>query len=259
MEKLGKDMDWRDKRKQKALEMQEIQTKQTAAEAKVKGDRELDSRDTPPETRKTTSSDSSRGSFRGIPSLWSFDILGKIRRELHFKHQQADGRLPLSVKVFYGAPTLVHQAGAILMIQLYALVFYEDLGMALSTQAAIMALARSIDVVTDPTMSYFTDNLSSRHGRRRPFMITGCWLYAIALVGLMSPPKEGVDINLWFGLFYIFFFLASTFCAIPYDALGPELTDNYEDRNQLFMFSNLFSMLGMLVGAGACSIKCMRV
>lgn len=182
---------------------------------------------------------------------WTFKLLRTVRREIHFKHADSEnGKLSLFVKIFYGAPTLVHQAGAALMIQLYVLTFYEDLGMSLSTQAAILAVARSIDVVSDPTMSYITDNLSSKHGRRRPFMVTGCWFYALALFALMSPPSEGVDVTLWFGVFYVVFYLCSTYCAIPYDALGPELTDNYDDRNQLFLFSNLFSMCGMLVGAG---------
>ncbi len=34
--------------------------------------------------------------------------------------------------------------------------------------------------------------------------------------------------------FYILFFLTNTYTNIPYDALGPELTDNYEDRARLF-------------------------
>jgi Na+/melibiose symporter-like transporter len=183
------------------------------------------------------------------------DALLKLRRHAHYKQISLQGgRLSKKIRVSYGAPTLVHQTAAPTVIQLYALVFYEALGMTLATQAAIMAIARSLDVITDPSMSYITDNFQSKHGRRRPFIITGCWVYSIALVLLMTPGL-GAELspgllNTWFACTYIFFFLSSTYCAIPYDALGPELTDNYDDRNELFMFSNLFSLAGTLVGAG---------
>jgi GPH family glycoside/pentoside/hexuronide:cation symporter len=141
-------------------------------------------------------------------------LVNAVRRDLHFQHYSEDGRLPLSVKILYGAPTLVHQAGAALMIQLYALVFYENLGMPIAIQAAILAVARSVDVVSDPSMSYITDNLSSSMGRRRPFMISGCWFYSASLIALFTPPENiGSYLTLWFGGFYIMFYLSSTYCG----------------------------------------------
>jgi Na+/melibiose symporter-like transporter len=188
------------------------------------------------------------------------DALLRLRRQVHYKHLVLDkGRLSKRIRYTYGAPTLVHQTAAPTIIQLYALIFYEELGMTLAMQAAIMAVARSLDVITDPTMSYITENFQSKvcgrkRGRRRPFIVSGCWVYGIALVLLMTPGL-GSDLSsgmlsLWFGCTYIFFFLTSTYCAIPYDALGPELTDNYDDCNELYMFSNLFSLAGTLIGAG---------
>jgi Na+/melibiose symporter-like transporter len=178
--------------------------------------------------------------------------LEKLRRKLHYKAaDQETGKLSMALKVMYGAPTLLHQSGAQLMIQLYALTLYESLGMSLATQAAIVAVARSIDVVSDPTMSYITDNFRSSWGRRRPFFAVGCWPYALFLVMLFTPPTwaTGGTLTLWFACFYVLFFLINTFCAIPYDALGPELTDNQEERNLVFLFSNLYTMLGLLAGA----------
>ena len=58
-----------------------------------------------------------------------------------------------------------------------------------------------------------------------------------------------MNLSLWFGVFYILFFLTNTYCAIPYDALGPELTDDQDDRAVVFLFSNLYTMLGLLCGA----------
>ena len=46
------------------------------------------------------------------------------------------------------------------------------------------------------------------------------------------------------------FFLVGTYTNIPYDAVAPELTDNYEDRTNVFFFCTLFDGLGGLVAVG---------
>ena len=45
-------------------------------------------------------------------------------------------------------------------------------------------------------------------------------------------------------------FLVGTYTNIPYDAVAPELTDNYEDRTNVFFFCTLFDGLGGLVAVG---------
>jgi hypothetical protein len=42
-----------------------------------------------------------------------------------------------------------------------------------------------------------------------------------------------------FGAFYIAFFLFATYCNIPYDALGPELTGNNAGRWLCCMLARL--------------------
>ena len=65
---------------------------------------------------------------------------------------------------------------------------------------------------------------------------------------LLSPPElQPPALSVYFGFFYILFFLASTFSCIPYDALGPELTDDYEDRSHLFFVSGLYDGVGALL------------
>lgn len=97
---------------------------------------------------------------------------------------------------------------------------------------------------------------------RRPFLASGCIPYCICLLLLVSPGlltttnwarNNLIDymssgaLEVWFGIFYIAFFLMTTFTQIPYDALGPELTDNPDDRSRVFFFCTIFDGLGALV------------
>ena len=80
--------------------------------------------------------------------------------------------------------------------------------------AVFVALARSLDVVTDPSMSYWTDSTRSKWGRRRPFLVLGCVPYATSLIMLLTPPRILTvdEVSLWFGMTYIVFFRE---CATP--------------------------------------------
>mmetsp|Transcript_14155 Transcript_14155/g.17769 ORF Transcript_14155/g.17769 Transcript_14155/m.17769 type:complete len:1028 (+) Transcript_14155:104-3187(+) len=171
----------------------------------------------------------------------------KLRRTKYKNMSADDHHLSLWVRHSYCMPTF-STLPVITLLAVYLTSFYENMGVTLGYLSFFIALARSLDVISDPLMSYITDSCRTRFGRRRPFCVTGCWFYGFFLMCLLSPPNMEVQMmNGWFGAFYVLFFLANTFTTIPYDALGPELTDNYMDRNRLFFVSGLYDGFGALV------------
>mmetsp|Transcript_6737 Transcript_6737/g.8409 ORF Transcript_6737/g.8409 Transcript_6737/m.8409 type:complete len:1212 (+) Transcript_6737:285-3920(+) len=177
-----------------------------------------------------------------------FSVLGLVRRRDNYKNMDGTSNgLSFRVRQSYCMPTF-STLPVVTLLAVYITDFYEQLGAQLSKMSFYIALARSLDVTSDPLMSYLTDSYRSRFGRRRPFCITGCWFYALFLMALLSPPNQSVSrMGDYFGIFYMLFFVANTFTTIPYDALGPELTDNYEDRSKLFFVSGLYDGFGALV------------
>lgn len=169
------------------------------------------------------------------------------RRKRHANLSPSAHGLSTRVRQAYCMPTL-STLPVVTLLAVYLTDFYEALGARLSALSFYIALARSLDVTSDPLMSYLTDSCRSRWGRRRPFCVTGCWFYAAFLMALLNPPDlSATTMGNYFGLFYILFFLANTYTTIPYDALGPELTDNYEDRSRLFFVSGLYDGIGALI------------
>ncbi len=175
----------------------------------------------------------------------------RFRRRASFineiKGSVTTGKLSCCVKWAYAAPSLATTSLTVL-ISVYGIQFYEQVGASLSYIAFFQAMARGLDVISDPSMSYWTDSCRSKHGRRRPFIAAACVPYGICLVGLLFPYPtfDGVTTSIWFGIFYILFFLCNTAANIPYDAIGPELTDNSDDRSRLFSLVSLFEGLGSL-------------
>lgn len=181
-------------------------------------------------------------------------------RRMTFEQLDAKGRLPLRAKLAYAVPAFATTSLSFL-IAVYCQDFYLDVGANLAFLSFFTALARSFDVITDPLMGWLSDRTRSRHGRRRPFMLTGCIFYCAMFVMLFSPPKPDDEGSLatagsnqmaayWFGVFYVLFYFSDTYCNVPYEALGPELTDSYEERNSLFFSAKTFNFLGMLIAAG---------
>ena len=180
-------------------------------------------------------------------------VLSKRRKE-HFPHVEGplqSGRLSAWTYISYAAPSFSTTPCSVL-ISVYLVPFYETVGAQLAYIAFFVALARSFDVLTDPLMSYFTDAFRSKWGRRRPFMLTGALPYGLLFMFLCMPPAgwDSASTNLYFGILYVLFFLVGTYTNIPYDAVAPELTDNYEDRTNVFFFCTLFDGLGGLVAVG---------
>ena len=158
-------------------------------------------------------------------------------------------KLALGVKLVYGAPAF---AGAALSIPIFVFMpkFYaDDVGAPLGFLALAIALARAFDALTDPLMGWLSDRTKSRWGRRRPWLAVGAPLCALAAFGLFAPPAgiSGNAAAAWFAVAFTLYFLFHTIYEIPYQALGPELTLDYNERSGLFGWRTFFTLCGQVL------------
>ncbi|HEV7298761.1 MAG TPA: MFS transporter [Tepidisphaeraceae bacterium] len=114
-----------------------------------------------------------------------------------------------------------------------------------------MAIPRLLDALTDPFIGHMSDNTRSRLGRRRPWMIGGALLCAISFVLVWWPPLSWSDHwqFAWFAWFTAIGFLCAGLFAIPYNALGFEMTDDSAERTRLQGWRFFFIIIsGLMVG-----------
>lgn len=160
-------------------------------------------------------------------------------------------RLPVSLKLAYGAPAF---AGAAMAIPILVLMprFYSDVILApLGYIAIAIALARALDALTDPLMGWISDRTRTRWGRRKPYIAFGVPFAAVAFYLLFNPPESLTPIraSLWFGFSFSLYFLFSTIFGIPKVALGAELTDDYNERSSLFGYRSIFIAAGTIIAS----------
>lgn len=153
-------------------------------------------------------------------------------------------------RIGYGAAEMGHFASE-LVIRLYLLKFYTDT-VGLSPILAGLAISLSIiwDAVSDPLMGFLSDRTAWRFGRRRPYILTGSLLLALALVFLFHPPQAESQASIFAYLLvsYILLNTALTITAVPHAALAAELTDSPDERTVLFGFRLFWGNIGLLAG-----------
>jgi GPH family glycoside/pentoside/hexuronide:cation symporter len=171
--------------------------------------------------------------------------------EQNGKAKSISGRLPASVKLAFGSPAF---AGAAMAIPIGVLMpkFYSDVVLApLGYIAIAIALARSLDALTDPVMGWLSDHTKTRWGRRKPYIAFGLPFTALFFYMLFVPPKSltGTQAVFWFGASFGLYFLFHTILDIPKVALGAELTDDYNERSSLFGYRSFFIASGTIVAS----------
>ncbi len=107
------------------------------------------------------------------------------------------------------------------------------------------------DAIIDPFIGHWSDTLKSRWGRRKPFLMFGAPIVAVAVVLLWLPPQHGTTFEnaLYFIFSTLLFFTAFSFIGIPYDATLPEMAPESKDRVKLSYWKNIFGIIGVLIGS----------
>lgn len=147
--------------------------------------------------------------------------------------------IPLINKIGYAfgamADNLMMNAFSMLVMPVYNIALYVDpalLGWA-------VAIPRIFDAITDPVMGNISDNTRSRWGRRRPYIFVGAVLCAVLLpIIWMSPFHSDWGVFWWLTILGTIYFLAYTVYIIPYQALGYEMTTDYDERTRLLAWPN---------------------
>ncbi|QHI68841.1 MFS transporter [Tichowtungia aerotolerans] len=115
-----------------------------------------------------------------------------------------------------------------------------------------LGLPRVWDAVSDPLMGNISDNFHSRLGRRRPFIIIGALLCFLMFGLIWSPPTflSVTGIGWFFMVMTFLYYTAYTIFAVPWSALGLELTSDYNERTRVQAYRTVFQAVGGL-GLGA--------
>lgn len=139
------------------------------------------------------------------------------------------------------------------MMGFYLLFFMTDVvGLAAGLAGTALMIGKIWDALTDPVVGYLSDQTRTRWGRRRPYMFIGSFLLFGSMILMFTAPNYETQgqLFIWGAIMYCLLCTAYTLVNIPYGALTPELTTDYNERTVLNAYRMSSAVVGTLIGAG---------
>lgn len=159
-------------------------------------------------------------------------------------------KLPIKTKLAFGVGDL--GAAIVASVQGFFLnAFLLDVaGMRPAAAGAIFLIVKIWDSVNDPVIGALTDRTNTRWGRRRPWLLFGAIPFGLAFFLHWLVPDVG-DVGKFIYYLVVALLLDTAFTAVnvPYTALTPELSEDYDERTSLNAYRFSFSILGAMVAA----------
>lgn len=159
-----------------------------------------------------------------------------------------ESRLSLWQKVLYGAGDWGLSSSGMMRSVFYAIYLTDAVGLD-ARLASVGALIGIIwDAINDPLVGRLSDRLRTRWGRRRPFLLIFALPFGLSFVLLWAAPhwESQAALLAYVTLAYMLFDTITTFVAIPFLSLTPELAPDYDDRTTLAGFRIFFQLSASL-------------
>ncbi len=135
----------------------------------------------------------------------------------------------------------------------YAIFLTDVVGLdpRLASVAALIGIVW--DAINDPLVGMLSDRVRTRWGRRRPFLLWFAIPYGAGFLLLWwAPPFEGqIAKAIFITIAFMVADTLETLVAVPFSALTPELTPDYDERTSLTGFRMFFNLAISLVTAVA--------
>ena len=157
-------------------------------------------------------------------------------------------RLTRLTKVAYGVGDM-GGAAVVTITGFFLTAFLLDVaGLRPGAVGVIFLLAQIWDAVTDPVVGVWSDRTRTRWGRKRPWILFGALPFGLAYVlNWVVPDLQGAALFAYYLGVALLFRTAFTVVGIPYGALTPELTRDYDARTSLNTYRFSFNLVGSLL------------
>ena len=158
------------------------------------------------------------------------------------------GKLRFDVKLAFGVGQLGEglKNGA---FGIFLLFYYNQvLGMPGTLAGLAVGTAVVVDAFTDPLAGSLSDHWRSRLGRRHPFMYASILPLAVSFFFLFNPMVSGDwALFAWLVVFANATRTSISLYYVPHNALGAEMTEDFDERTALVGYRTFFSHLGHLL------------
>lgn len=157
-----------------------------------------------------------------------------------------------SEKGFFALADFYGGGGQALIGVLYFFFLTNIVGLAPALAGIVTLISEIWDAISDPLMGVMGDNTKTKMGRRRPYLLAGGCLLAIAFA-LIFFPVDGMN-ETWKFIYcastYLFYNTVSTMIAVSYSSLSAEISKNREETDS----ANVLRLVVSTASAAICTL-----
>jgi GPH family glycoside/pentoside/hexuronide:cation symporter len=159
----------------------------------------------------------------------------------------AQGALPRRLKVLFSTGDLSTSI-PLAIVMFFQLYFLTDVaGLRPDYAAWAVGVGRIWDAVNDPLFGLISDRIRSRWGRRRVLLLFGAVPLGMSFAMMwIVPPWGPLALTAYYAVAFCLFDTIFTAVHVGYNALTPEMTQDYDERTSLNGYRMVFSIAGTL-------------
>lgn len=160
--------------------------------------------------------------------------------------------LPRRIKFVYGLADWGPAAATTARSAYWFLFLTSVVGFDAAVAGRIFLVGRLWDGINDPLVGMLSDRVRTRWGRRRPFLLFGAIPFGLSftLMFLVPPFDSNAGQALYYVAAFLLFDTFYTVVNVPYAAMTPTLTADYDERSNLAGWRIAFSIMASLITAG---------
>lgn len=158
-------------------------------------------------------------------------------------------KLSFRTKLSYGIGGLADN-GLFTLIETFLLFFLTTVvGIKPAAAGLILALGCIWEAICGPISGFLSDNIETRFGKRKPFLMVAAVPAAIVTTLLFTHIELPYGMKvLYYGVVTILFWWCFALFFVPYMTWGSELTEDYHERTVLRSYSYVFNQIGKGLG-----------
>ena len=165
------------------------------------------------------------------------------------KHNQPMGK---GEKALFALADLYGGGGQALIGVLYFFFLTNIVGLQPALAGVVTLISEIWDAVSDPLMGLIGDNTRCKMGRRRPYVLAGGCLLAVAFALAFLPVTGWSQTGkfIYCAATYLFYNTVSTMINVSYSSLSSEISPDSRERDS----ANVLRLVVSTAGAAVCTL-----
>jgi oligogalacturonide transporter len=172
-----------------------------------------------------------------------------VKMSNKFNHVMTQSKkLSSKTKLIYGGGELLNATSTVIILMLYLKFLIDTVGLSPMMAGVCLVSGKLWDAFSDPLIGAISDRTRSRFGRRRIYFLLFSVPASVAFTAMWIKVDTAAVWTqvVYYAAIYVAFKTLATALNVPYQALGPEMTDDYDDRTSLITFRMAFAISGAI-------------